>query len=88
MYFYSLWWAFCASHHISSSHGMQGLSALFLCISVYPDGQVVTWLQVDRIETDIQRINPGIRYVDLETDRGQTSQWPRALRPSTPAGAW
>jgi hypothetical protein len=27
--------------------------------------------EVDRIETEIQRINPGVRYVDLETDRGQ-----------------
>jgi len=27
--------------------------------------------EVDRIETEIQAINPGIRYVDLETDRGQ-----------------
>lgn len=29
--------------------------------------------EVDRIETEIQRINPGVRYVDLETDRGQVS---------------
>lgn len=28
-------------------------------------------LQVDRIEADIQRINPGIKYVDLETDRNR-----------------
>ena len=29
--------------------------------------------EVDRIETEIQRINPGVRYVDLETDRGQVT---------------
>jgi hypothetical protein len=28
-------------------------------------------LQIDRIEADIQGINPGIKYVDLETDRGR-----------------
>ncbi|MEW5307384.1 MAG: hypothetical protein WDW36_009787 [Sanguina aurantia] len=27
--------------------------------------------EVDRIESDIQRLQPGIRYVDLETDRGR-----------------
>eukprot|EP00798_Chlamydomonas_sp_ICE-L_P015770 gene15770-21893_t len=32
--------------------------------------------QEDRIENEIQTMNPGIRYVDLETDRGK-----RALRP-------
>lgn len=41
--------------------------------------------EVDRIETDIQRINPGIRYVDLETDRGSASTWPRARRPPPPS---
>ena len=30
--------------------------------------------QVDRIELEIQSLNPGIRYVDLETDRGRVSQ--------------
>lgn len=27
--------------------------------------------EVDRIEAEIQELVPGVRYVDLETDRGQ-----------------
>ena len=33
----------------------------------------IRFLQVDRIEAEIQRLVPGIRYVDLETDRGRFS---------------
>lgn len=36
--------------------------------------------EVDRIETEIQRINPGVRYVDLETDRGQVAGTPALCR--------
>jgi zinc transporter 9 len=35
--------------------------------------------EVDRLETEIQSLNPGIRFVDLETDRGR-----RAPGPSSP----
>ena len=34
-------------------------------------------LQVDRIETEIMELVPGVRYVDLETDRGRFSTYTR-----------
>jgi hypothetical protein len=33
--------------------------------------------QVDRIEEEIMRLVPGVRYVDLETDRGRFSTYAR-----------
>jgi hypothetical protein len=33
------------------------------------------WVQVDRIEAEIMDIVPGVRYVDLETDRGRFSAY-------------
>ncbi|PNW82678.1 hypothetical protein CHLRE_06g289150v5 [Chlamydomonas reinhardtii] len=33
--------------------------------------------EVDRIEGEIQKLNPGILYVDLETDRGRHDSWRR-----------
>jgi hypothetical protein len=33
--------------------------------------------QVDRIEEEIMRLVPGVRYVDLETDRGRFSTYVR-----------
>ncbi|GIL60410.1 hypothetical protein Vafri_14861 [Volvox africanus] len=33
--------------------------------------------EVDRIESAIQKMNPGILYVDLETDRGRHDSWRR-----------
>lgn len=40
--------------------------------------------EVDRIETEIQAINPGIRYVDLETDRGQVGNPVQEARQERP----
>jgi hypothetical protein len=32
-------------------------------------------LQVDRIEAEVMQLVPGVRYVDLETDRGRFSTY-------------
>ena len=34
-------------------------------------------MQIDRIEEEIMRLVPGVRYVDLETDRGRFSSYQR-----------
>lgn len=34
-------------------------------------------LQVDRIEAEVMQLVPGVRYVDLETDRGRFSSYAR-----------
>lgn len=34
-------------------------------------------MQVDRIEEELMEIVPGVRYVDLETDRGRFSTYVR-----------
>ena len=36
---------------------------------------------MDRLETEIQSLNPGIRFVDLETDRGR-------VRPTGPSNLY
>lgn len=37
----------------------------------------MAWLQVDRIEAEVMELVPGVRYVDLETDRGRFSTYAR-----------
>lgn len=54
----------------SSNSAPGALDAVFLH---YTDMVVTTMgTEVDRLEREIQAMNPGIKYVDLETDRG----WP------------
>jgi solute carrier family 30 (zinc transporter), member 9 len=35
-------------------------------------------LQVDRIEAEVMQLVPGVRYVDLETDRGRFSSYAKS----------
>ena len=35
-------------------------------------------MQIDRIEEEIMRLVPGVRYVDLETDRGRFGSYTRS----------
>lgn len=34
-------------------------------------------MQIDRIEAEVMQLVPGVRYVDLETDRGRFSSYSR-----------
>ena len=37
-------------------------------------------LQIDRIEAEVMQLVPGVRYVDLETDRGRFSSYNKASK--------